>query len=232
MMVDLLWSNILCGWMWNFLWQTPVRVRIDCILRLYLSLTYLLRYMALNLSNYQYSRVPTVVHTKLQQTSIRCWIFCVAWLCTSHCGSENIWFPLPDDDSETPSDKKHPLPVAKGTYATSKIKEGQFYLSWVAHVCDYALLTYVKLPMTIFQKVSIVHLCFQAFGYWISSTFCDYNLHYASVAASLFCAASDDSVVPPPKRQRCDTASKFTELQGHCYSAVLVNTWPFCNLVG
>ena len=85
-------------------------------------------------------------------------------------------------------------------------------------------MTYVKLATTsISVKISIVHLCFQAFSYGISSTFCDYNFHYASVAASLFWAASDGSVVPPLKRQRHDTTSKFTELQDHYYSAVLVN---------
>ena len=43
---------------------------------------------------------------------------------TAFCGSVNIWFPLPgdSDDSETPSAKKHPQPVAKGRLATSTIK--------------------------------------------------------------------------------------------------------------
>ena len=43
--------------------------------------------------------------------------FCVVGQCTSHCGSVNIRFLLPGDgdDSETPSAKKHPLLVAKGT---------------------------------------------------------------------------------------------------------------------
>ena len=40
---------------------------------------------------------------------------------TASCGSVNILFHL-GDDSETPSAKKHPLPVAKGTLANSTIK--------------------------------------------------------------------------------------------------------------
>ena len=76
-------------------------------------------------------------------------IFCVASQCISHCGSLNIWFPLPGDgdDSETPSAKKHPLPVAKGTLATSTIKSvNSTSIEGPMHVCDHALVTYVKLP--------------------------------------------------------------------------------------
>ena len=51
-------------------------------------------------------------------------IFCVASQCISHCGSVNIQFSLPgdDDDIKTPSAKKHPLPVTKGTLVTSTVK--------------------------------------------------------------------------------------------------------------
>ena len=42
---------------------------------------------------------------------------------TAFCGSVNIWFPLPGDgdDSETPSAKKPPPPVAKGTLQTVQL---------------------------------------------------------------------------------------------------------------
>ena len=51
-------------------------------------------------------------------------LFCAASQCIPRCGSVNIRFPLPGggDASETPSAKKHPLPVAKGTLAVSTIK--------------------------------------------------------------------------------------------------------------
>ena len=48
-------------------------------------------------------------------------LFCMA----VQFSSVNIWYPLlpgDGDDSETPSAKKHPLPVAKGTLTTSTIK--------------------------------------------------------------------------------------------------------------
>ena len=62
----------------------------------------------------------TLLITKLSDVGF----CCAACQYTSHCGSVYIRFLLPGDgdDSETPSAKKHPLPVAKGTLVTSTVK--------------------------------------------------------------------------------------------------------------
>ena len=71
-----------------------------------------------------------------------------------------------------------------------------------------------KLFTNIVQVLSI-NLCSQTIMYFITT----FIVQYIIAAFFPFCAPGCEIVAPPPKRQRCDTAS---ELENHYYTVIFL----------
>ena len=117
-----------------------------------------------------------------------------------------------DDDNETAPAKKHPLPVSKGTSAT--IAQCSV-LKCSKSSTLFGLMR--NFSQNIVQVLSI-NLCLRS-SCILSNIITTFIVLYIIAAFFPFCAPGCEIVAPPPKRQRCDTAS---ELENHYYGVIIL----------